>query len=87
MIRREEKLITKYYYIRAFGLAIINAAFIMDCKLFFISVLRAGCNEIELNIVNCGVSRSEKIKKKKVKIKTENEKIVETIWIYGTKHV
>ena len=87
MIRREEKLITKYYYIRAFGLAIINAAFIMDCELFFISVLRAGCNEIELNIVNCGVSRSEKIKKKKVKIKTENEKIVETIWIYGTKHV
>ena len=48
-------------------------------KYFLTSViLRAGCTEIESNIVNCRMSRGEKSKKKKVKIRTQNEKIVET---------
>ena len=60
----------------------------MDYEVFFISVmLQAGYNEIVSNIVDCGMCFSgEKSKKKNVKIKTNNEKIVETgmsIW-YNT---
>ena len=60
----------------------------MDYEVFFISVmLQAGYNEIVSNIVDCGMCFSgEKSKKKNVKIKTKNEKIVETgmsIW-YNT---
>ena len=56
----------------------------MDEEGFLISVkIGAGCNGIESNIVNCRMSCGEKRRKKKVKIKTQNEKIVETdrdIW-------
>ena len=60
----------------------------MDYEVFFISVmLQAGYNETVSNIVDCGMCFSgEKSKKKNVKIKTNNEKIVETgmsIW-YNT---
>ena len=51
-------------------------------------MLRAGCNEIVSNIVNCRMFCGEKNKKKNVKIKTQNEKIVETymdIWYYTYK--
>ena len=41
-------------------------------------ILRAGCNEIESNIVNCRMSHGEMSEKKKVKIRTQNEEIVET---------
>ena len=60
----------------------------MDYEVFFISLmLQAGYNEIVSNIVYCRMCFSgEKSKKKNVKIKTKNEKIVETgmsIW-YNT---
>ena len=61
MIRRERKLIlcTKYYYIRLFGLVLINATLFLSSwtmKYFFVSmILRAGSNEIESNIVNCRI--------------------------------
>ena len=47
---------------------------------FFISViLQAGCNEIESNIVNCRMCLVVRgIRKKKVKIRTQIENIVET---------
>ena len=51
-------------------------------------MLRAGCNEIVSNIVNCRMCFVEKSKKKNVTIKTQNEKIVETdmdIWYYTYK--
>ena len=52
----------------------------MDHEVFLISVkLQAGFNEIESNTVNYRMSHGEKRMKKKVKIKTQNEKIVETI--------
>ena len=54
-------------------------------KYFFFVVLWAGCNEIESNkhwkLQN--VSRGEESMKKKMKVKTQNKKIVETgldIW-------
>ena len=47
-------------------------------KCFFISmILRAGCNEIIRHCESQIVSRGEKSKKKKVKIRTQNEEIVE----------
>ena len=47
-------------------------------KYFFISVLLwEVCNEIESNIVNYRIFHGEKSKKKKVKIKRQNEKIVD----------
>ena len=51
----------------------------VDYEVFLISViLRAGCNEIKSNIVNCRMWLvDEKRKKKKVKIETQNERIVE----------
>ena len=56
----------------------------MDYEVFLISIkLHPGRNEIESNIVNCRMSRGKKRMKKKVKIKTQNEKILETdkdIW-------
>ena len=52
----------------------------MDHEVFLISVkLQAGFNDIESNTVNYRMSHGEKRMKKKVKIKTQNEKIVETI--------
>ena len=51
--------------------------------LFISMMIRAVYNEIESIIPNCSMSRDEKSMKKKVKIKTQNEKIVETdmdIW-------
>ena len=44
-------------------------------------------NEIESNIVNCRMSLVVRRVWKKVKIKTQNEKIVETDMIYGNKHI
>ena len=87
MIRREEKLIpcSKYYYIRAFGLAIINVTLFLSLwtmKHFLSVILQSGCNEIESNIVNCRMSHGER-SMDNVKIKTQNGKIVETdtnIW-------
>ena len=60
----------------------------MDYEVFFISLmLQASYNEIVSNIVNCRMCFSgEKSKKKNVKVKRKNEKIVETsmsIW-YNT---
>ena len=51
----------------------------VDYEVFLISViLRAGCNEIKSNIVNCRMWLvDEKRKKKKVKIETQNERTVE----------
>ena len=47
-------------------------------KYFFISVLLwEVCNEIESNVVNYRMSCGGKINKKKVKIKAQNEKIVD----------
>ena len=47
-------------------------------KYFFISVLLwEVCNEIESNVVNYRMSCGGKISKKKVKIKAQNEKIVD----------
>ena len=56
-----------------------------DYEIFFIMViLWASCNEIESNIVNCqNVYLGEKRMKKKIKTKTQNEKIVQAdmdIW-------
>ena len=60
LIKREENRIlsTKYYYIRAFDLVTINRdtfSFVVEYAVFFFisGILRAGCNEIESNIVNC----------------------------------
>ena len=65
-------------YIRVFVLVIINSTSFgssWTVKGFLISlILWAGCNEIESNIVNCRMSYDEKNKKKKVKIRTQNEK-------------
>ena len=86
MIKREGNLIhcTKYYYIRVFVSVIISAKLLLSSwsmKCVFISViLWAGCNEIKSNkhYKMWNVSRGEKSKKKKMKIRTQNEKIVET---------
>ena len=51
----------------------------MDYEVFLISViLRVGCNKIESNIVNCRMSLMVRREGKKMKIKTQNEKIAET---------
>ena len=70
--------------IRAFSLLIINATLFVSSwtiKDSFISVVsRAGCYKIESNIVNC---RMYLVAKKKVKIKIQNEKLLEAdmdIW-------
>ena len=85
MIKREGNLIhcTKYYYIRVFVSLIISAKLLlsswtMKCVFIFV-ILWAGCNEIKSNKHKLwNVSRGGKSKKKKVKIRTQNEKIVET---------
>ena len=82
LIRREEKSHTLYqiYYIRVFILVMIKTfSFAIDYEVLFISVvLQADSNEIESNIVSWkNVSRGEKSKKKKVKIRTQNKEIVE----------
>ena len=46
--------------------------------ILFSVTLQAGCNEIKSNIANCKMSRGEKNKKRNVKIRTQNEKMVET---------
>ena len=57
----------------------------MDYEVFLISlILLAGCNK-HCKLQN--VSRGEKRRKKKVEIKTQNEKIVETERDNGTKHM
>ena len=51
-------------------------------------MLPTGCNEIVSNIVNCRMCFVARRVRKKVNIKTKNEKIVETdmdIWYYTYK--
>ena len=77
---REEKLIlcTKYYFIRAFILVIINAKLFLllwTINVFFISViLWAVCNKIKTNMVNCRISCGKNSKKKKEKTTTQKHR-------------
>ena len=65
-------------------MVIVNATlFLSSCamKYFYLRNVTDSFNEIETNIVNCRmfllVSLSEKSSEKKLKIKTQNENIVE----------
>ena len=79
MIRRKEKLILCFKKILEHWVGYNKRhtlSLVVDYEVFHISViLWSRCNEIESKIVNCRMSHGEKRRKKKVKIKTQNEKI------------